>query len=75
MRAALVPALLAVYIDVEYTERGNQFYEKFSSRFSIAQLLAWLWDVPQHRATWRRIGAGPFLCTALRELQTWMRSM
>lgn len=57
--AQLVPGLLTVYIDVEYTERENQFNEKFQMRLSIAELLSWLWGVPQHRATWRRTCAIP----------------
>jgi Ubiquitin elongating factor core len=57
IRWHLVPALLAVYIDIEYTDRGNQFYEKFNMRHSIAELLVWLWEVPQHRTNWERIGA------------------
>ena len=57
LREHLVPALLKLYIDVEYTERAAQFYEKFSMRLNIAELLAWLWTVPQHQATWQRTGA------------------
>lgn len=53
----LVPGLLQLYQDIEYTERGNQFYEKFQMRGEIADLLAWLWEVPQHRENWRRVGA------------------
>ena len=33
-----------------------QFYEKFSIRFRIADLLEYLWEVPSHRAAWIRVG-------------------
>lgn len=53
----LVPALFELYKDVEYTDRGNQFYEKFSMRSQISELLEWLWTIPAHLDTWRKIGA------------------
>jgi Ubiquitin elongating factor core len=53
----LVPALLHLYKDVEYTDRGDQFQSKFSFRKVIAELLEWLLTLPQHHATWKSIGA------------------
>lgn len=53
----LVPGLLLLYQDIEYTDRAAQFYEKFSMRSQIAELLAWLWDMPQHRDAWVTFGA------------------
>jgi hypothetical protein len=58
----LIPGLLSLYKDIEYTERGNQFYEKFRYRFEITELLEWLWNEPDHRANWARIGAALLLC-------------
>lgn len=61
----LVPALFELYKDVEYTDRGNQFYEKFSMRTNISELLEWLWTIPAHLETWRAIGV------SLVRLQPW----
>ena len=47
----LVPSLLKLYVDVEYTGRHAQFYEKFNSRQKINQLLEFVWDNAKHRAT------------------------
>jgi len=52
--SALVPALIRIYIDIEFTERHNQFYEKFSTRAHIGDLFEHLWENPGHRATWRQ---------------------
>eukprot|EP00892_Ulva_mutabilis_P009456 jgi/Ulvmu1/6883/UM031_0088.1 len=54
----LVPALFELYKDVEYTDRGNQFYEKFSMRTRISELLEWLWTIPAHLETWRSVARG-----------------
>lgn len=32
-----------------------QFYDKFSIRHNIAELLEYLWQVPSHRNAWRRV--------------------
>lgn len=53
----LVPALITLYKDVEYTERGDQFQSKFQFRKIIAELLEWLLTMPQHHATWAAVGA------------------
>ena len=55
--AQIVPGLLVLYQDIEYTERGNQFNEKFMMRQQIAEILEWLWQVPQHREAWKALGA------------------
>lgn len=55
----LVPALLTLYKDVEYTERGDQFQSKFQFRKIIAELLEWLLTMPQHQATWAAVGTLP----------------
>eukprot|EP00475_Leptophrys_vorax_P033553 TRINITY_DN5293_c0_g2_i1.p1 TRINITY_DN5293_c0_g2~~TRINITY_DN5293_c0_g2_i1.p1 ORF type:complete len:368 (+),score=38.64 TRINITY_DN5293_c0_g2_i1:49-1104(+) len=48
----LAPNLIKLYVDVEFTGGHNAFYEKFNTRFEIADLLEYLWDVPSHRAAW-----------------------
>lgn len=35
----MVPSLIAVYSDVEYTDRNNQFYAKFNMRQHIGALV------------------------------------
>ena len=34
----MVPALLRLYVDVEYTDRANAFYTKFSIRMNISEV-------------------------------------
>ncbi len=47
--ARLVPSLLRLYVDVEVMDVRNNFYEKFMYRQYIGDLLAHLWQMPQHR--------------------------
>jgi ubiquitin conjugation factor E4 B len=56
--AALVRSLLALYVDVERTDRHNAFYEKFQTRREIGEVLAHLWAAPEHRAAWRAAAVG-----------------
>ncbi|KAJ2747151.1 Ubiquitin conjugation factor E4 [Coemansia sp. BCRC 34301] len=42
-RSYLVPALLRLYVDIEYTGSHAQFYEKFNVRYHIARTLRSLW--------------------------------
>eukprot|EP00798_Chlamydomonas_sp_ICE-L_P032300 gene32300-16868_t len=51
--AHLVPSLLQLYVDVEFTDRANQFYMKFNMRQYIGDLLRYLWEIPSHREVWR----------------------
>jgi len=45
--------------DVEVTDRNNQFYEKFSMRQNIGDILMHCWTLQPHRwATGRGVGAG-----------------
>lgn len=48
----LTHALLSLYVDVEFTGAHTQFYDKMNIRFSLGQLLQYLWTVPAHRRTW-----------------------
>ncbi len=40
---------MKLYVDIEFTDRSNAFYEKFSSRARIGQILEDLWSMPAHR--------------------------
>ncbi|KAL6205243.1 hypothetical protein ACLB2K_022505 [Fragaria x ananassa] len=51
----LVRNLLKLYVDIEYTGSHTRFYDKFSIRHSIAELLKYLWQVPSHRNVWRQV--------------------
>ncbi|OWM64547.1 hypothetical protein CDL15_Pgr020514 [Punica granatum] len=51
----LVRNLLKLYVDIEFTGSHTQFYDKFSIRHNIAELLEYLWQVPSHRNAWRQI--------------------
>lgn len=53
----LVQALLELFVAVEFTGRSNQFYEKFSSRHIISELLEFLWLFPEHRNKFREISS------------------
>ncbi|PSC67765.1 putative ubiquitin conjugation factor E4 [Micractinium conductrix] len=53
--AHMVDSLLRLYIDIEITDRHNQFYEKFATRQQIGEILIYLWNLPQHRAAWRAL--------------------
>lgn len=55
--AHLTPNLLKLYVDIEFTGGHNAFYEKFTIRFRIAELLEYLWGVPSHQAAWIRMAA------------------
>ena len=53
----LVPAVLAVFREIEAMERDNTYNERFHIRFRLALLLEYLWSIPCHREAWARIGA------------------
>lgn len=44
-----VRSLMKLYVDIEFTDRSNQFYEKFSTRANVGLLLEMLWNMPAHR--------------------------
>ncbi|KAG1664460.1 hypothetical protein FOA52_006306 [Chlamydomonas sp. UWO 241] len=54
--AHLVPTLLRLYVDVEFTDQSNSFYAKFNLRYSIGDILFFLWNQPQHREVWKAFG-------------------
>ncbi|KAG0558710.1 hypothetical protein KC19_10G048000 [Ceratodon purpureus] len=51
----LVPNLLQLYVDIEFTGAHTQFYDKFNIRHNIAELLEYLWSVPSHHNSWKQI--------------------
>ncbi|KAM0865296.1 hypothetical protein ACQ4PT_043365 [Festuca glaucescens] len=51
----LVPNLLKLYVEIEFTGSHTQFFDKFNIRHNIAELLEYLWDVPSHRNAWKQI--------------------
>lgn len=51
----MVKSLIELYIDIEFTDRHNVFYEKFTTRYQIGEVLAHLWNLPQHRAAWQAV--------------------
>ena len=48
----LVPSLLRLYVDIEFTGAANQFYDKFNIRHQIGEMCEYLWHVEDHRAAW-----------------------
>ncbi|KAK3258117.1 hypothetical protein CYMTET_32824, partial [Cymbomonas tetramitiformis] len=48
----MVPSLLRLYVDIEFTGSHNQFYDKFNIRHTIGQLLEVTWKVPVHQKCW-----------------------
>ncbi|KAL3691495.1 hypothetical protein R1sor_005146 [Riccia sorocarpa] len=51
----LVPNLLKLYVDIEFTGSHTQFYDKFNIRHNISELLEYLWQVPSHHNSWKQI--------------------
>nr|CAD1822631.1 unnamed protein product [Ananas comosus var. bracteatus] len=51
----LVRNLLKLYVDIEFTGSHTQFFDKFTIRHNIAELLEYLWEVPSHNNAWRQI--------------------
>ena len=49
----LIPSLLYLYVDIEFTGGANQFYEKFNVRYQIGELCEYLWSVSDARSTLR----------------------
>ena len=51
----LVPHLLHLYVNIEFTGANNVFYDKFNVRYHIGELLEYLWSVPMHRNRWLNV--------------------
>lgn len=53
----LVPCLLQLYVDIEFTGRHTQFYEKFYMRAYIQEVLEYVWNIQEHNDSWKAIAA------------------
>ncbi|KAK9806446.1 hypothetical protein WJX73_007867 [Symbiochloris irregularis] len=51
----MVRSLIQLYVDMEHTGRNTAFYEKFSTRHSIGQILSYLWNIPAHQEAWKAL--------------------
>eukprot|EP00466_Bigelowiella_natans_P016501 jgi/Bigna1/87340/estExt_fgenesh1_pg.C_190095 len=47
----LIPRLLGLYVEIEFGE--NQFYNKFHTRYTISQILKFLWQHPVYHESLR----------------------
>uniref|UniRef100_A0A7S0D3X8 RING-type E3 ubiquitin transferase n=2 Tax=Amorphochlora amoebiformis TaxID=1561963 RepID=A0A7S0D3X8_9EUKA len=48
----LIPKLLGLYVEIEFGE--NQFYGKFHTRYTISQILKYLWQHPVYHESLRK---------------------
>ena len=53
----LIPSLLYLYVDIEFSGGANQFYEKFNVRYQIGELCEYLWSVQSHRNAWIKLAS------------------
>jgi len=53
----LPPALMQLYIDVERTGTHTQFFDKFSMRFYMSEVLVAMWRVPAYARVLRRLAS------------------
>lgn len=49
----LLPALMRIYCEIEFTGQHNQFYEKFEVRHQIAKILKLIWETKEHREAFK----------------------
>lgn len=49
----LLPALMRIYCEIEFTGQHNQFYEKFEVRHQIAKVLKLIWETKEHREAFK----------------------
>lgn len=52
-RQYLPSALFRLYVDVEHTGSHNQFFDKFSIRWHLTQVVECMWHLPDYRASVR----------------------
>ncbi|KAI9339915.1 ubiquitin elongating factor core-domain-containing protein [Obelidium mucronatum] len=45
----LVPGIMRFYVDAEFTGASSAFYDKFSIRYNISQILKAVWEDQNHR--------------------------
>jgi len=58
-RTHLAPALMAFFVDIEFTGTHTQFYDKFPYRRAMAAVLEHLWQIPEHHAAIVGVAAQP----------------
>eukprot|EP00296_Roombia_truncata_P000008 JP435663.1.p1 GENE.JP435663.1~~JP435663.1.p1 ORF type:complete len:665 (-),score=142.61 JP435663.1:302-2296(-) len=46
----LAPFIMKFYVDIEFTGSHTQFYDKFKYRHYMANLLDYMWELPEYRA-------------------------
>ena len=51
----LIPSVLRLYVDIEFTGAANQFYDKFNIRYQIGEMCEYLWKVEPHRIAWSEL--------------------
>lgn len=51
----LVPSLVRLYVDIEFTGRHAQFYEKFHMRAMISEVLTYVWTIAEHNKAWKYV--------------------
>ena len=51
----LVSHLLRLYVDIEFTGSNTQFYDKFNIRHHIGEMLEYLWSIPVHKESWKKL--------------------
>ena len=52
---SLIPALLRLYVDIEFGGGSNQFYDKFNIRNQIGHLCNYLWRVDSYKRSWKTL--------------------
>ena len=69
-----MPALLRLYVDIEFTGGNNQFYDKFNIRYQIGEILEYAWKVEPHRRAWAQLALAdsPFYTRFLNMAGRWM---
>jgi ubiquitin conjugation factor E4 B len=50
----LPAAITRYWVDIEHTGASSQFYEKFSIRYNISQVIRYLWTLPRHRDSFKQ---------------------
>ena len=51
----LIPSLLRLYVDIEFTGGANQFYDKFNIRHQIGEMCEYLWRIESHQNAWQTL--------------------
>lgn len=57
VRTHLVPCILRLYVDIEFTGRNTQFSEKFHMRSIMQDILKYIWTIPEHQVAWSSVAS------------------